>query len=128
MRAMVHRLLLAAAVAGACGAPGWAQTTRQQAEINILDSQLRAREAMADRQAVFQQNHLSSLDAQLRTQQSLADVRAQAYSPMLPPPAAATSAPYSAAPYIDASQLASIPDDKLAASNARVREAAANHH
>lgn len=119
MRAAVHGLLLTASIAAAAGAPA-AQTIQQQTALNIQESQLRAREAMANRQAIGLQNQMQAVDAQLRTQQSLADVRAQSYSPALPPP------PPGATPYIDTSQLASIPDDKLAASNARVREAAAN--
>lgn len=133
MRTAAYRLLLAAGVAAAFGAPASAQnlvpapapasnTIQQQMAINIQIDQLRAREAMANRQAIAVQNQLSSLDAQIRTQQSLSDIRAQSYSPTIPQ--------YQGAPpaHIDTSQLASIPDDKLAASKQRVREAAANHH
>jgi len=128
MRDAVRLVIAAIWLAGALAAPAVGQTIRQpqtiqqQMQLNVFDAQLRAREAMANRQAVFQQNQLSSLGAQLSTEQSLADVRAQSYAPPLPTP------PPGAAPYIDTSQLASMPDDRLAASNARVREAAANHH
>jgi hypothetical protein len=48
-------------------------------------------------------------------------VQAQSYSPRLPPPPE-----HGPAPQIDLSQLATIPDATLAASNARVRAAAEN--
>jgi hypothetical protein len=83
--------------------------------------QLRAREAMANSQLIGVQNQLNSLDAQVRTQRSLDQVRAQSYSPTIPQ--------YQGGPpvHIDISQLASIPDDKLAASNQRVLDVARNH-
>ncbi|HKR87385.1 MAG TPA: hypothetical protein VJS38_04370 [Phenylobacterium sp.] len=123
MRLDVHRLLLlAAGLAIAWGAPAQAQTIQQQMQLNILDTQIRAREAMANRQAIGLQNQMQALDAQLHTQQSLGDIRAQSYSPTIPQ--------YAGAPpvNIDTSQLASIPDDRLAASNQRVLDAAANRH
>jgi hypothetical protein len=119
MRAAVHRLLLALSLAGALGAPALAQRIDPQTQLNILDSQVRASQAMTNRQAVIQQNQLSVLDSQLRTEQSLGDIRSQSYTPTIPPPPAGA-----APPMIDTSQLATIPDDKLAASNARVRAAA----
>lgn len=121
MRTDVHRLVVPVGLALALGGQAQAQTIQQQMQLNILDSQIRAREAMANRQAIGLQNQMQSLDAQLRTQQSLADVRAQSYSPTIPQ--------YPGAPpvNIDTSQLASIPDDRLAASNQRVLDVA-NHH
>jgi len=126
MRLAIQPLCLAAALAAALAAPAAAQSFRDTAALNIQDMQLRAREAMANRQAVGVQNQLSSLDAQARTERSLAGVRGQTSAPAIP-----QSIPqYQGAPpvFIDGGALASIPDDKLAASNARVREAARNHH
>lgn len=122
MRAAVQPLFLAAAFAGLLAAPAAAQSLRDTAALNVQDSQLRAREAMANRQMVGAQNQLSSLDAQIRTEQSLANIRAYGHSPTIPQRQGAPPV------YIDTSRLASIPDDKLAASNARVREAAGDHH
>lgn len=127
MRALIRRLILAAGAAAAFAPPAFAQTIREQMALEAQESQLRAREAMVNRQAVGIQNQMQTLDAQLRTQQSLSDVRAQSYSPRLPAPQGVPPAA-GAAPYIDTSKLASIPDDKLAASTRRVREASRNHH
>ena len=131
MRAAVNRLLLALGFASALGAGARAQpppspilqsqTLLQAGEANLRDSELRARENMASQAAVIQQNQLSALDAQIRGQQAIADVRAQSFSPTIPSP------PPGVTPMIDLSQLASIPDDKLAASNERVRAASQNH-
>lgn len=122
MRAAIQPFVLAAALAGVLAAPAAAQSLRDTSALNVQDMQLRAREAMANRQVVGAQNQLSSLDAQIRTEQSLANIRAYGHSPTLPQ--------YQGAPpvSIDTSRFASIPDDKLAASNARVREAAGDHH
>jgi len=122
MRVAIQPLFLAAALAAALAAPAAAQSFRDTTALNIQDMQLRAREAMANRQAVGVQNQLSSLDAQAHTERSLAGVRGQTYAPAIPQ--------YQGAPpvSIDTGALASIPDDKLAASNARVRAAAANRH
>ena len=123
MRTAAYRLLFTAGFAAALAAPAGAQTTiQQQSAINIQENMLRAREAMVNRRSIGLQNQMQSLDAQLRTQQSLADVRAQSYVPTIPQ--------YVGAPpvNIDTSRLASIPDDKLAASNQRVLDAAGDHH
>lgn len=130
MRAVAHRLIIAFSLAGAIGAPAWTQPLVQQPIIQqpllqqgmaqAREAQLRAQLDMANRQAVIQQNQLSALDSQIRSQQAFDDLRAQSYTPTVPPAVIGA--------VIDPGQLASIPDDKLAASNARVKAAAANHH
>lgn len=87
--------------------------------------ELQGQQEQATRQSVLLQNQLTVLDAQIRTQQSIADVQAQMQTRQVTP---VHPSPAGAAPSFDASQLVSIPDDVLAASNARVKAAAANHH
>jgi hypothetical protein len=128
---LAHRLVIAISLAGALGAPAWAQTLqnpgalqsgallRQQGVADLRDAQLRAQLNMANRQAVIQQNQLSVQDSQIRTQRALEDIQAQSYVPTVPPVAVGA--------VIDPGQIPSIPDDKLAASNARVKAAADNH-
>lgn len=93
---------------------------QQSMDANLRDMQLRAQQDMVARQSVLQQNQLTVLEAQIRTQQAIEDVQAQTRAPQLAPSGAGL-------PNLDTSKLASIPDDRLAASNARVRAAAGNH-
>jgi hypothetical protein len=73
-----------------------------------------------DRQhAISQDNQLMSLEAQLRTEQTLRQLEAQRSRPILPQPV--TPAAPASASTSKVSPYASIPDDRLAASNARVR-------
>ena len=68
-------------------------------------------------------NELSRLDAQVQTNRALNDLAAMRASPALP---TIPQDPRAPPPVIDASKLVQIPDSILAASNARVRAAAAN--
>ena len=130
MRAAALRLLIAFGLAGAITAPTWAQpliqplqpqsSLLQQGVNDVREAQLRAQLDMANRQAVIQQNQLSALDSQIRSQQAFDNVQAQSFTPIVPPAAVGA--------VIDPGQLVSIPDDRLAASNARVRAVAADHH
>jgi hypothetical protein len=126
MRAAAHRLSIivsvVAGLAGAIAAPAWAQplSVHQQGVADLRDAQLRAQLDMANRQAVLQQNQLSALDTQIRTQQAFSNLQAQAYAPIVPP--------VSVGAVIDPGQFVSMPDDRLAASNARVRALTENHH
>jgi hypothetical protein len=127
MRAAALRLLIAFSLAGAISTPAWAQpliqpqsSLLQQGIAEVREAQLRAQLDMANRQAVIQQNQLSALDSQIRSQQAFDNVRAQSYTPIVPPAVVGA--------VIDPGQLVSIPDDRLAASNARVRAVAADHH
>lgn len=126
MRAAAHRLLIAFSLAGATSAPAWAQPLIQQQSLlqqgvnDAREAQLRAQLDMANRQAVIQQNQLSALDSQIRSQQALSSVQAQSYAPIVPPAAVGA--------VVDPSEFVSIPDDKLAASNARVKAVSEDHH
>jgi predicted small lipoprotein YifL len=123
MRKSIPSLVAALSVAAAA-TPGLAQPLQTPSFQQHMDDQLRASELqaqqeMANRQAVIQQNQLTALEAQVRTQQAIADIAASGRSPRLAsPPGAAAS--------LDPGSYASIPDDKLAASNARVKAAAEN--
>lgn len=87
-------------------------------------AELRAEQQMANQRAVALENQLSALEARIRTEEGLRTLREQAARPYLP----GSDQPYGAHPPAvgDTGALATIPDDRLAASNARVREAAAN--
>jgi hypothetical protein len=115
MRVLLALLALAAAT------PAAAQSTA--AEL-ALQNDLLAQQQAAQQRAVALDNQLMALEAQIRTERALADIRAQSARPYLPlpplPPGEAGPRPPS--PQIDTSKLVSIPDDRLAASNAAVRE------
>jgi hypothetical protein len=130
MRAFVFRLAVLLGL-GAGAGPAVAQALRPPpppaapaARPDMLSEaragQLRAQMDWAGRQAVIQQNDLSRLEGQVRTEQNLANLQAQGVTPQIPPP------PENGVRNIDVSGLASMPDDELAASNARVKAAAEN--
>jgi hypothetical protein len=126
MRAAIVLLiaLAAAAPAAAQNLSGRANALQAQTAADIARlNELTALQDLQRQRDVAQQNQLSTLDAQLRTQQGLADIRAQSYTPTIP---LSAYAPGVAAPNFDASKLVSIPDAALAASNQRVKAAAAN--
>jgi hypothetical protein len=126
----VGRLFAAASLAAAslaAGAPALAQPPPSLAlQQSMSDGhralELQGQQDLAARQSVLQQNQLTVLDAQIRTQQAIEDVQAQMRTPQVAPPAGGVG------PGLDAGRLVSIPDSRLAASNARVKAAAANHH
>jgi hypothetical protein len=89
---------------------------------NIRQQELLAQQQMIQQRSIAVENQLNALDARLRAEQSLADLRAQA-APPLPIPSDPALTPTPPAP---AGGYASIPDDRLAASNARVRAASGN--
>jgi len=132
MRAVALRLLIAFSLAGAISAPVWAQPLRppqpmlqsqsllQQGITDAREAQLRAQLDMANRQAVIQQNQLSALESQIRSQQAIDSVQAQSFTPIVPPAVVGA--------VIDPGEFVSIPDDRLAASSARVRAASENVH
>jgi hypothetical protein len=92
----------------------------------FLENQMRAEQDMARQRGVALQNELMALDARIRTEQTIRDVQAQGRTVRLPTPQERQPPPPSRPPPFDAGQVASIPDQALAASNARVREAAGN--
>lgn len=115
MRVFALPMLLGlAAVAG----PAVAQSLQTQMDISQRAAEARAQQDLADRRAVILENRLTTLEAQVRSQQALDDLQAQTQPRPLPPPPAGGPPPQ-----IDTRGLASIPDDALAASNARVRAA-----
>lgn len=73
-------------------------------------------------QQIVQENRLMALEARLRAQQGVLDLQTQLQTPRLREPSPGARPP----PNIDVSRLASIPDAALAASNARVLQAARN--
>jgi hypothetical protein len=117
MRALIVLIGLACA-APAAAQDTWALTVQRDAE-------LQAQADLARQREVELNNRLSTLEARQQTDQALRDIAAMRqqpplptiYDPNVPPP---RRAPVAAGAY------ASIPDAALAASNARVRAAAAN--
>lgn len=112
-------LVLALAAAG----PASAQIVRDPGQL-ARDAEIFMQQQALQQQAVAQANQLSALEAQIRTEQNLAALRAQAARPVIPQPYVGAYAPTTS---IDTSKLVSIPDDRLAASNAAVRAASTGH-
>lgn len=83
-------------------------------------SELLAAQELARQQAIAQQNQLMSTEAQLKAQQAVQSTRGLRLPDHIPPPPATGAG---AAPNLDVSQLASIPDSVLADSNKKVLEA-----
>ena len=116
MRALIVMMCLA------CAAPAVAQP---DALILQRDAELQAQADQARRRDIELNNRLSTLEATQQTNQALSDIAAMRQRPPLPtiydpnvtPPRAAA---------LPAGSFVQIPDDTLAASNARVRAAAAN--
>jgi hypothetical protein len=119
MRRIPAVLVLPAALALAAG-PAAAQDLYALERSN----ELRAEQMMANQRAVALENQFNALDARIRTEQALRALHDQAAQPRLripsEPSTARTPSVNAAAPF------AAIPDDRLAASNARVREASGN--
>ncbi|MDB5424695.1 MAG: hypothetical protein JWQ29_2111 [Phenylobacterium sp.] len=111
MRALIILAVLA------CAAPAAAQDTF--ALTMQRDAALQAQADLARQREVELNNRLSTLESTVQTNQALSDIAAMRQRPAAPvydPKALPAAAP----------KYASIPDDVLAASNARVRAAAAN--
>ncbi len=85
------------------------------------DAGLHAQADLARQREVEVTNRISTLEARLQTERALSDLAALRQSPTLPA-VYDPKRPVAATPPVNAS----IPDDKLAASNAAVRAAAAN--
>ena len=91
-----------------------------QMRLDALSAQLQIQQ----QRNVATENEFQALDARVRTDQALRDLQAESEQPRLRVP---PDPVYGAAnPNYDPARLASIPDDRLKASNARVRAAAAN--
>lgn len=110
-------LAFAVLAASANPAPAQVDTLRSLRDAEIFSQQ------QTDRQRSLElENRLSTLDAQIQTDRALRDIQAQ-QARHAPP----RSLPlYDARPSSRSSAYVSIPDDRLAASNARVREASRN--
>ncbi len=89
------------------------------------DAELQSQADLARQREVELNNRLSTLEAQQQTNQALHDIDALRQRPPLPTIYDPNAAPPRVAPFAP-DALVSIPDDALAASNARVRAAAAN--
>ena len=116
---MTRVLIFLAALATA--APAWAQDWFGLSAARDAD-RLAAEQAARQRDIVVG-NELARLEAQAQTSQGLSDLAAMRLRPAVP---AVPFNPKAPPPKIDTRQLAQIPDQALAESNARVRAAANN--
>jgi hypothetical protein len=96
-------------------------TAATQAQMQVLQSQIEIQQDLAARRAVIQENQLNALDVQRRAEAAAAAIQAAGRAPHVPPPP-----PGAPPPAIELNGLASMPDDVLAASNARAKAAAEN--
>ena len=115
MRAVV--VLLTLAMAGPAAAQpylGMAQARDAQASADAMTARNRD---------VAITNELAVLQARAQADQALSNLQAARIAPVLPPVTRGAGGPPAV---LDTSKLVSIPDARLAQSNARVRAAAAN--
>jgi hypothetical protein len=117
MRALIVLLALACATPAAAQDP-YALTLQRDAE-------LQAQADLARQRNIDLNNRLSTLEARQQTNQALSDIAAMRQQPTLPT-IYDPNAPPPLRGAVPAGAYASIPDSVLAASNARVRAAAAN--
>jgi len=110
-------LIVTAALAAA--APAWAQSPTPYTD-QLRLGEIQAQQDLARNRAIAQENELMALDARLRTEQALRDIQVQRSLPPLP---TLPDDPKRPPPVLDTSGVATIPDDRLEASNQRVREA-----
>lgn len=115
---MVAMRTLLAMAAVAAASPAAAQGLGDQ----ILLDDLRMRQQAAERRAIEQANQLMALEARLQADRSIEDLRTQAVPPRLPQ--LSSRRPDGVSPSAATTQFPAIPDDVLAESNRRVREAA----
>ena len=119
------RVLPILVLALAAASPAAAQIVRDPV-LQARDAEIFMQQQALQQQSVAQANQLMALEAQLRTEQNAAAIRAQSVRPYITEPYVGAYASTSAPP-LDASKLVSIPDDRLAASNAAVRAASQGH-
>lgn len=112
MRLLILALLL---IAG----PAAAQTDHR---LLAREQELMAQQQMLQQRSIALENQLNALDARVRTEQALSDLRAQRLAPLERLPSDPALTPQVAAQ----GSFASVPDDRLEASNRRVREASGN--
>ncbi len=112
-------LLLALALSALSAGAALAQVSPAQM---ARENDLWAQQQLQNQRAVALENQVNALDARLGTEVRLRELQAQASRPDLTPP----SDPQARMAPLDPGAFPSIPDDVLAASNARVREASQN--
>jgi hypothetical protein len=119
---------LALALAGllAASAPAAAQLLNPDLRLSQMEARQQAQDQLDRQRGVAQQNELMSLDAQIRTEQRLTGVQVQSNLPVPPDATYTEGTPIPIPRSGRSSQIVSIPDADLAASNARVEAAAAN--
>lgn len=88
----------------------------------MRDLDMSAQQMQQQQRAVALENQLNSLDAKVQTEQRLREVDTMRTRPSLTLPSKAPAA----ADQVSMSGFAQMPDDMLATSNARVREASQN--
>lgn len=117
---MPMRRLLIAALALAAGSPAAAQGLYDPNWI-ARDAELRAQQDMMRNRSIDLQNQITTLEMRLQAERSLRDLEVQARRPVLmaPPERRTPAQPGDAA----LGGFTSIPDDRLNASNERVRAA-----
>jgi hypothetical protein len=112
MRALVILAALAAAP------PAAAQLSPTELHLQM---ELQAQAELARQRTVAIENQLMALEARLQAERGVATIEAQKARPYIPVPSVVV--PGAAPAPVDTSKLVSIPDDRLAASNAAIREA-----
>jgi hypothetical protein len=121
------RILLLAAAGLALAGPAAAQLP-STVQDQILRNELAAQQRLEQQRQVAIDNQLMALEAQARAAQGIAASQAQSARPYIPlPPVPSVSGGQPEAK-VDTSKLASIPDDRLAASNAAVRAVTQGRH
>lgn len=111
------RFLLSLALLAASG-PAFAQTDHQ---ILAREQELMVQQQMLQQRSIALENQLSAMEARVRTEQALSDLRVQQLTPPIRLPQVPANPPI-----IVQGGFASVPDDRLADSNRRVREASGN--
>jgi hypothetical protein len=110
----------------AATAPAAAQALNPDLRLSQMEARLQAQAQLDRQRGVAQQNELTSLDAQIRTEQRLAGVQVQSNLPSGPDVTYTQGTPMPIPRTSGSSQIVSIPDSALAASNARIKAAANN--
>ncbi|HEX2561947.1 MAG TPA: hypothetical protein VHK87_17845 [Phenylobacterium sp.] len=115
----MHRLLIAAVVLAA--APPVAAQGLYDPNWIARDAELRAQQEMMRNRSIDLQNQITTLEMRLQAERSLRDLEVQARRPtLMAPPERRTPARPGGA---ELGGFTSIPDDRLSASNDRVRAA-----
>lgn len=111
--------LLIAVLALAVAAPAAGQVLYDPAQV-AREAELRAQQDMLRNRTIDLQNQLTTLEMRLQAERSLRDLEAQARRPAPYAPVERRTPGESAG---DLGGFTSIPDDRLSASNARIRAA-----